>query len=133
MRPPSRPPSAVVFHAMRQSGSYSMTVLLVRYGRNSVSLRPRMAIPNFEPMAPVTAATKVLTGIFAARRDGVARRVQLRAGTALIARGEFSLIITGLVGTSVPTLAPLATAYVFAMAIAGPVLARYPGGPALSG
>ena len=30
-------------------------------------------------------------------------------------------------------LAALATAYVFAMAIAGPVLARYPGGPALSG
>jgi monovalent cation:H+ antiporter-2, CPA2 family len=88
-----------------------------------------MAIPNFEPMAPVTAATKVLTGIFAARRDGVARRGQLRAGTALIARGEFSLIIIGLVGTSVPGVAALATSYVFVMAIVGPMLARWVGGP----
>jgi CPA2 family monovalent cation:H+ antiporter-2 len=58
----------------------------------------------------------------------VARRGQLRAGTALIARGEFSLIIIGLVGTSIPAVAALATSYVFVMAIAGPVLARYTGG-----
>jgi CPA2 family monovalent cation:H+ antiporter-2 len=80
-------------------------------------------------LAAVTAATKVATGIFAARRDGVARRGQLRAGTALIARGEFSLIIIGLVGASVPGVAALATSYVFVMAIVGPVLARLVGGP----
>ena len=80
-------------------------------------------------LAAVTAATKVATGIFAARRDGVARRGQLRAGTALIARGEFSLIIIGLAGTSMPTIAALATSYVFIMAIVGPVLTRYTGGP----
>ncbi len=79
-------------------------------------------------LAVVTAATKVATGMVAARRDGVARRGQLRAGAALIARGEFSLIIIGLVGTSIPTVAALATSYVFVMAIAGPVLARYAGG-----
>lgn len=79
-------------------------------------------------LAAVTAATKVATGVVAARRDGVARRGQLRAGTALIARGEFSLIIIGLVGTSIPGVAALATSYVFVMAIAGPVLARYAGG-----
>src|SRR5690349_17795200 len=66
-------------------------------------------------LALVTAATKVATGAFAARRDGVARRGQLRAGTALIARGEFSLIITGLVGAAIPEVAALATSYVFVM------------------
>ena len=86
-------------------------------------------LPAALTLAAVTAATKVATGMFAARRDGVARRGQLRAGTALIARGEFSLIIIGLAGTSIPTVAALATAYVFVMAIAGPVLARYTGGP----
>jgi Kef-type K+ transport system membrane component KefB len=80
-------------------------------------------------VAAVTAVTKVATGIFAARRDGVARRGQLRAGTALIARGEFSLIIIGLAGKSLPAVAALATSYVFVMAILGPVLARYSGGP----
>ncbi len=49
---------------------------------------------------------------------------------ALIARGEFSLIIIGLVGASISTVAALATSYVFVMAIAGPVLARLAGGPA---
>ena len=80
-------------------------------------------------LALVTAATKVATGVFAARRDGVARRGQLRAGTALIARGEFSLIIIGLVGASIPAVAALAMSYVFVMAMAGPLLARVIGGP----
>lgn len=80
-------------------------------------------------LAVVTAATKVGTGIFAARRDGVARRGQLRAGTALVARGEFSLIIIGLAGAAIPAVAALATAYVFVMAILGPVLARFSGAP----
>jgi monovalent cation:H+ antiporter-2, CPA2 family len=86
-------------------------------------------LPVAFALAAVTAATKVATGVFAARRDGVARRGQLRAGTALIARGEFSLVIIGLVGTSVPGVAALATSYVFVMAIAGPVLARFAGAP----
>src|ERR1700758_1136700 len=92
-------------------------------------LAPAHRHPEFRTHGPLTAATKVLTGIFAARRDGVARRGQLRAGTALIARGEFSLIIIGLVGTSVTAVAALATSYVFVMAIVGPMLARLVGGP----
>ncbi|OBI52815.1 cation:proton antiporter [Mycobacterium sp. E796] len=87
-------------------------------------------LPAALVLAAVTAATKVATGMLAARRDGVARRGQLRAGAALIARGEFSLIIIGLVGTSIPAVAALATSYVFVMAIMGPVLARYAGGRA---
>lgn len=82
-------------------------------------------LPVAVGLALVTAATKVITGMVAARRDGVARRGQLRAGTALIARGEFSLIIIGLVGTSIPVVAALATSYVFIMAIMGPVVSRY--------
>ncbi|MFV8317387.1 cation:proton antiporter [Mycobacterium sp. 23] len=78
-------------------------------------------------LAVITTVTKVLTGMFAARRDGVARRGQLRAGGALVARGEFSLIIIGLVGTTIPAVAALATSYVFIMAIVGPVLSRYTG------
>jgi monovalent cation:H+ antiporter-2, CPA2 family len=71
----------------------------------------------------------VATGVFAARREGVARRGQLRAGTTLIARGEFSLIIIGLVGTQITGVAALATSYVFVLAIVGPVLTRFTGGP----
>ncbi|OBG29524.1 cation:proton antiporter [Mycobacterium sp. 852002-51057_SCH5723018] len=96
-----------------------------------LSVDPRELLPMLPvalALAAVTALTKVATGVLAARRDGVARRGQLRAGTALIAHGEFSLIIIGLVGTAMPAAAALATAYVFVMAIAGPVLARYGGG-----
>jgi len=85
-------------------------------------------LPVAIALAVITSATKVLTGMFAARRDGVARRGQVRAGTALVARGEFSLIIIGLVATSIPAVDALATSYVFIMAIAGPVLTRYTGG-----
>ncbi|MBY0443467.1 MAG: cation:proton antiporter [Mycobacteriaceae bacterium] len=80
-------------------------------------------------LAVITSATKVATGMFAARREGVARRGQLRAGVALIPRAEFSLIIIGLVGSSIPRVAELAMAYVFVVAIVGPVLARYSGAP----
>lgn len=79
-------------------------------------------------LAVVTAATKVATGVYAARRDGVARPGQLRAGTALIARGEFSLVIIGLAGSTVGTAAAIgsvATPYVFVLAIIGPLLARF--------
>jgi monovalent cation:H+ antiporter-2, CPA2 family len=85
-------------------------------------------LPAALALAAVTALTKVLTGQFAARRDGVARPGQLRAGTALIARGEFSLVIIGLVGTSIEAVGAVATPYVFIVAIAGPLLTRLTGG-----
>ena len=85
-------------------------------------------LPAALALAVVTAATKVVTGQFAARREGVAGPGQLRAGTALIARGEFSLVIIGLVGTSIEQVGAVATPYVFILAIVGPVLARFAGG-----
>jgi CPA2 family monovalent cation:H+ antiporter-2 len=98
-----------------------------------VSVDPAELVPMLPAalaLAAVTAATKVLTGQFAARREGVGRPGQLRAGTALIARGEFSLVIIGLVGASVEAVEAVATPYVFILAIAGPVLARFTGGGA---
>lgn len=85
-------------------------------------------LPSALALAAVTALTKVLTGQFAARREGVGRPGQLRAGTALIARGEFSLVIIGLVGTSIEAVGAVATPYVFILAIVGPLLARFTGG-----
>ena len=75
-------------------------------------------------LAAVTAATKVLAGAYAARREGAGRPGRLRAGTALIARGEFSLVIIGLAGAGTGLLASVATPYVFVLAIAGPLIAR---------
>jgi CPA2 family monovalent cation:H+ antiporter-2 len=74
----------------------------------------------------VTTLTKIYTGWWAARRLGVATRGRFRAGGALVARGEFSIVIAGLgVAAGVePQLGPLAAAYVLLMAIAGPIAAR---------
>jgi CPA2 family monovalent cation:H+ antiporter-2 len=70
----------------------------------------------------------VLTGIWAAKQAGIARPGRFRAGAALVARGEFSIVIAGLAVASgvVPhQLAALATAYVLLMAVMGPLAARY--------
>jgi CPA2 family monovalent cation:H+ antiporter-2 len=78
-------------------------------------------------LAVVTTATKMLTGWFAARSHGIGRLGRLRAGAALVARGEFSIVIAGLAvvaGTVPRELGALATAYVLLMAIIGPIAAR---------
>ena len=79
-------------------------------------------------LAIVTAVTKMLTGIWAAKRAGIGVPGRFRAGAALIARGEFSIVIAGLAVASgvVPgELAALATAYVLIMAVTGPLAARF--------
>jgi CPA2 family monovalent cation:H+ antiporter-2 len=77
-------------------------------------------------LALVTLLTKLGTGWWAARRAGIGVPGRLRAGAALVARGEFSVVIAGLaVAAGVePRLGPLATTYVLMLAVAGPVLAR---------
>jgi len=72
----------------------------------------------------VTAATKLLTGWWAARRAGVGARAGLRAGAALVPRGEFSIVIAGLGVGQEPRLGPLAAAYVLLLAVLGPIFAR---------
>ncbi len=74
----------------------------------------------------VTAGTKLVTGWIAARRTSAVPG-RLRAGTALVARGEFSIVIAGL-GVAAGTeslLAPLAATYVLLTAVSGPLLTRY--------
>ncbi|QYC42096.1 K(+)/H(+) antiporter YhaU [Nonomuraea coxensis DSM 45129] len=93
-----------------------------------LSVAPVMLVPVLPAalaLAAVTALTKMFTGRYAASRDGVGRRGRARAGAALIARGEFSIVIVGLAGARLPVLAPLVTAYVFALAVVGPLIARF--------
>lgn len=73
----------------------------------------------------VTAATKIWTGWWTAGQAGIGRRGRLRAGTALVARGEFSIVIATLGVAREPELGALAAAYVIFLAVAGPVLARF--------
>ncbi|WP_017974619.1 cation:proton antiporter [Actinopolyspora halophila] len=89
------------------------------------------AIPPVLPFAlllvVLTTTTKFVTGWLAARKQGIRRMGRARAGAALIARGEFSIVIAGLaVGSGAVTgqLAALSTTYVLLMAVIGPVAAR---------
>jgi CPA2 family monovalent cation:H+ antiporter-2 len=88
-------------------------------------------LPPVLPLAgllgAVTAATKLLTGWWAARRVGINGPARWRAGATLAARGEFSIVIAGLGVALEPRLGPLSAAYVLLMAILGPLLARFVG------
>ena len=74
----------------------------------------------------ITALTKLLTGWLATGSGQVVALGRWRAGAALVARGEFSIVIAGLgvEGGLAPGLRPLATAYVLFMAVLGPILVR---------
>jgi len=74
----------------------------------------------------VTALTKLATGWWASRRSGAGTLGGLRAGAALVARGEFSIVIAGL-GVSAgltPELGALSASYVLFLAVLGPALMR---------
>jgi monovalent cation:H+ antiporter-2, CPA2 family len=77
-------------------------------------------------MALAGIGTKLATGWWAARRAGIGPAGRLRAGAALLPRGEFNIVIAGLAVTAgINTqLGPLAAAYVLILAILGPVAAR---------
>jgi monovalent cation:H+ antiporter-2, CPA2 family len=82
------------------------------------------ALPFAIGLGIVTALTKVVTGYWAAGKTAADRRGRLRAGTALIARGEFSIVIAGLGVALEPRLGPLSAAYVLFTATLGPLAAR---------
>ncbi len=86
---------------------------------------PDVVVPALA-LAVVTAGTKVATGWYAARVAGVGKQGRRRAGAALIARGEFSIVIAGLAvaGGVVTQLGPLVAIYVLALALAGPLITR---------
>lgn len=78
-------------------------------------------------LAVLTAATKIVTGWWAAASAGIGLRGRARSATALVARGEFSIVIAGLGVTAGQgdELAALAAAYVLLLAVAGPLLMRF--------
>ncbi|MGW0179236.1 cation:proton antiporter [Nocardia sp. NPDC003345] len=78
-------------------------------------------------LAVITTVTKIATGWWAAAHAGSARLGRARAGAALVARGEFSIVIAGLAvaaGAVPDEFAALATTYVLLMAVVGPIAAR---------
>lgn len=77
-------------------------------------------------LAAVGLVTKLATGFLAARQAGLETPERIRAGAALVARGEFSIVIAGLaVAAGLDRrLGPLAAAYVLILAVAGPLAAR---------
>lgn len=85
---------------------------------------PQVILPALA-LALVGILTKLATGWVAGARAGVGRPGRLRAGAALVPRGEFSIIIAGLVASSVTAkLAPTAAAYVLVLAVIGPLAPR---------
>ena len=92
-------------------------------------------LPAAAVLSVVCIATKLMAGWYAASREGIGRRGRVRAGTALIAHGEFSIVIVGLVGVQDGILGSLVVAYVFILAVAGPLITRLTDGqlkPALA-
>lgn len=83
------------------------------------------ALPVAAGLVVLTAFTKVATGYWTAHRSGLGGSAGLRAGMALVARGEFSIVIAGLGVAVEPRMGSLAAAYVLLLAMLGPFLARF--------
>ena len=97
---------------------------LFALGIDARSLPP--VLPVALGLAVLTALTKVGVGWWAAGRAGVGKHGRWRAGTMLISRGEFSIVIAGLgVAAGIEDdLGPLAAAYVLALAVVGSLIVR---------
>ena len=76
-------------------------------------------------IAAVTIATKVATGWIAAGRVGIGKPGRARAGAALIAHGEFSIVIAELGISRESDLGALAATYVIILTLVGAVLYQY--------
>ncbi|UUS33567.1 MULTISPECIES: cation:proton antiporter [Streptomyces] len=100
-------------------------VFFLFFGLSTVpSAIPPVLLPALL-LAAVTALTKIYTGWYAARRARVGPRGRLRAGGALVARGEFSVVIAGLTVATEPRIGPFAAAYVLILVLVGPFAARW--------
>ena len=83
-------------------------------------------LPEAVLLMVITLVTKVITGWYAAGREKAAARGRMRAGTVLVARGEFSIVIAGLaVAAGFAEVGVLTTTYVLLMAVIGPILTRF--------
>ncbi|MEE1929031.1 cation:proton antiporter [Streptomyces sp. TRM 70351] len=100
-------------------------VFFVFFGLSTVPADiPPVLVPALL-LAAASLVTKIVTGWYAARRAGIGTKGRLRAGGALVARGEFSIVIAGLAAGAQPGLRPVATAYVLLLVIVGPLAARW--------
>jgi CPA2 family monovalent cation:H+ antiporter-2 len=101
-------------------------VFFVSFGLSiDPSTLPAVLVPA-AALAVVTLVTKVLTGWYAAGRDGAGPRGRMRAGLVLAARGEFAVVIGGLaVAAGLEDVGPVTAAYVLILAVSAPVLARF--------
>ncbi len=101
-------------------------VFFVNFGlqTNPQDLPPVLVIAAI--LAVVTIATKFATGWWAAAQAGSGFSGRLRAGTVVLPRGEFSIVIAGLgVAAGLDSqLGSLAAAYVLIMAAIGPMAPR---------
>jgi CPA2 family monovalent cation:H+ antiporter-2 len=76
-------------------------------------------------LAVVTGGTKFATGWLIGRREGCDSSARLRSGALLVARGEFSIVITVIaVASGLEFVGPLAAAYVLVLAVVGPLVVR---------
>ncbi|MDQ4097770.1 MAG: cation:proton antiporter, partial [Actinomycetota bacterium] len=91
----------------------------------SFQIRPGSLVEFLVPatvLAVVTGGTKLATGWVAAGRRGVRAPGRIRAGAALIPRGEFSIVVASLGASAAHgrQLGALAAAYVLLTAVSGP-------------
>lgn len=91
---------------------------------------PGTLLPVLAPaavLALVTTATKYAAGFIGARRARVGTRGRIRAGLALVARGEFSIVIAGIgvAAGAEADLGPLTACYVLLVAVGGSMLMRF--------
>ena len=95
----------------------------------SFQLRPTTLLDAAVPaliLAAVGIATKFGAGSIAGAQAGIGRRGRLRAGAALAARGEFSIVIASLGATTADgdDLGAVAAAFVLVTAVVAPVMAK---------
>jgi len=96
----------------------------------SFQIDPAKLLSSLAPaalLAVAAIATKVATGWFIGRSAGIGRAGRIRAGTALAARGEFSVVIASLGATlhDGERLGAVAAGFVLLTALSGPLLARF--------
>ena len=89
-----------------------------------LSLIPGVAVAALA-IAAVTIATKLATGWIAAARAGIGKPGRLRAGAALVAHGEFSIVLAELGIARESDLGALSAAYVIILTLVGAVLYQF--------
>lgn len=84
-------------------------------------------MPAALALAVVSAASKLLTGLLAARISGLGKRAALRTSVTLIPRGEFSIVLAGLASTNAvgEDLMSLVVLYVLMLAVGGSILIKF--------